>query len=236
MPSRQPPRPTGLSTVDALPGNASPSIDEYIQAVSDYVLGSSELDGGQKKIAQIQLSAALARCLREELRARLPSLDAYAGERTVAGALRDVRADVSKSHELDGLRLAVEIKPVNLAVGRAIWNRFGDIRAFAVNIHLKFPFAVVGGIMTIPTWDWDQNHPGERISTELLIGRLVRRLQRTRIRQYEADAPHLLEAISVIAYNPDTAEMHPDLPPVGSHLRWSEFVDKLADAYDLRFE
>jgi len=48
-------------------------------------------------------------------------------------------------HELDGLRLAVEIKPVNLAVGRALWNRCGDILAFAVNLYLKFPFAVVRG-------------------------------------------------------------------------------------------
>lgn len=42
---------------------------------------------------------------------------------------------------------------MNLAVGRAIWNRFGDIRTFAVNIHLKFPFAVVGGVLVIPTYE-----------------------------------------------------------------------------------
>src|SRR5213075_3432256 len=77
----------------------------------------------------------------------------YAGEKNVAGALRVVRADVSETHDLDGLRLAVEIKPVNLAVGRALWNRFGDIRTFAVNIHLKFPFAVVGGVLVIPTYE-----------------------------------------------------------------------------------
>ena len=49
--------------------------------------------------------------------------------------------------------MAVELKPINLAVGRAIWNRFGDIRTFAVNIHLKFPFAVVGGVLVIPTYE-----------------------------------------------------------------------------------
>ena len=229
------PNPTGIPTVDALSGNASPSIDEYIQAVSDYVLGSQELNPGQKKTAQIQLSAALARCLREELRAKVPSLDAYAGERTVAGALREVQADVSKSDPLDGLRLAVELKPVNLAVGRAIWNRFGDIRTFAVNIHLKFPFAVVGGVLAIPTWEWHQKLPGERVSTIHLVNRLVRRLQRTPLRDSEADAPHLLEAVSVIVYDPNTGQMHPDLPPVDSPLRWNEFVNRLADAYDLRF-
>jgi hypothetical protein len=67
--------------------------------------------------------------------------------------LRTANADVSESHQLDGLRLAVELKPINLAVGRAIWNRFGDIRTFAVNIHLKFPFAVVGGVLVIPTYE-----------------------------------------------------------------------------------
>ena len=69
----------------------------------------------------------------------------------IAGALRTARADVSEAHHLDGLRLAVEIKPVNLAVGRAIWNCFGDVRAFAVNIHLKFLFAIVGGVLAVPT-------------------------------------------------------------------------------------
>lgn len=62
-------------------------------------------------------------------------------------------ADVTEVHELDGLRLAIELKPVNLAVGRAIWNRFGDLRTFAVNLHLKFPFAVIGGVLVIPTYE-----------------------------------------------------------------------------------
>jgi hypothetical protein len=38
-------------------------------------------------------------------------------------------------------------------VGRAIWNRFGDLRTFAVNIHLKFPFSVLGGILVVLTWE-----------------------------------------------------------------------------------
>ncbi len=69
----------------------------------------------------------------------------------IGGGLRNAKADVSEASETDGLKLAIEIKPVHLAVGRAIWNRFGDVRTFAVNVHLKFPFAVVGGILTLPT-------------------------------------------------------------------------------------
>ena len=85
--------------------------------------------------------------------------------------MRTARADVSEAHELDGLRIAVEIKPVNLAVGRALWNRFGDIRAFAVNIHLKFPFAVVGGVLVVPVWEWKASgkHANEADPTDVAV-------------------------------------------------------------------
>ena len=109
----------------------------------------------RKKAGQIRLSNALARALADDLSAQLPKLKGklVTQEQKVAGGLRTQNADVSESHYLDGLRLAVELKPINLAVGRAIWNRFGDIRTFAVNIHLKFPFAVVGGVLVLPTYE-----------------------------------------------------------------------------------
>jgi hypothetical protein len=146
--------PVGLPLVDALSEKDAPTIQDYISAVSEYVLKAKSLPRGGPKKAQIALSDGLGRALAAELAALVSrKMNIYSGERTVAGALRPVKADVSESHDLDGLRLAVEIKPVNLAVGRALWNRFGDIRAFAVNIHLKFPFAVVGGVLVVPTWE-----------------------------------------------------------------------------------
>ena len=96
-------------------------------------------------------------------------VNATAGERDVSGALRTAKADVSEMHHLDGLRLAIELKPVNLAVGRAIWNRFGDIRITAASLHLKFPFAVVGGVLTFPTYEEDMR-TGQRKATTNLIG------------------------------------------------------------------
>jgi hypothetical protein len=152
--------PTGLLLVDALAGLPQCSMADYLSAASEYIKLSSTIDPDErrarrkKKAAQIRLSNALGRVLAEQLRERLPELrGAVVGERTVSGALRSTRADVSEIHETDGLRLAVELKPVNLAVGRAIWNRFGDIRTFAVNLHLKFPFCVVGGVLAIPTYE-----------------------------------------------------------------------------------
>ena len=200
----------GLQRVDTLSRLEAPALQRYVDAVSEYVRESPSLDSSAAKSAQIALSAGLGRCLKTELEARLPRIDLFAGELDVAGALRSARADVSEAHPLDGLRLAVEIKPINLAVGRAIWNRFGDVQVFAVNLHLKFPFAVVGGVLALPTWEW-RRAPGERdepmdppleldlgiaatgvasagagtgrVDTRPLIERLVRRLRSTRRRE-----------------------------------------------------
>jgi hypothetical protein len=158
--------------------------------------------------------------------------ETLAGEQMVSGALRAAKADVSEMHRLDGLRLAVELKPVNLAVGRAIWNRFGDIRTFAVNLHLKFPFAVVGGVLVVPT---SEETASGRKSTRHLISRAVNRLVRAGGRRTEGDAPHLLEGIAVVVYDPQTGRLDSELPSKGTSLRWPEFVDALANAYNTRF-
>ena len=144
--------PIGIVEIDRLSSQPELQLDDYISAASAYVLRHRQVPKGRKKAAQIRLSNLLAQALDVALKRRLRSLGALkVGETKVAGGLRTVNADVSQMDKLDGLRLAIEIKPVNLAVGRAIWNRFGDLRAFAVNIHLKFPFCVVGGVLVIPT-------------------------------------------------------------------------------------
>lgn len=153
--SKKPVEPTGIAEIDCLATLDPCTIEAYVAGVSAYVRQSSGLAAGPKKAGQIRLSNALARALADDLGTQLPRLKGklVTHEQKVAGGLRTANADVSESHHLDGLRLAVELKPINLAVGRAIWNRFGDIRTFAVNIHLKFPFAVVGGVLVIPTYE-----------------------------------------------------------------------------------
>ncbi len=224
----------GIDSVDRLKALDPCTLEDYLRGVSEYVKAEATLAAGAKKAAQIRLSYGLAKALLRDLRMRLPVQSAIAGERNVAGALRTAQADVSEFHEMDGLRFAVEIKPVNLAVGRAIWNRFGDIRFFAVNVHLKFPFAVVGGILVVPTWEVTKK--GVRKPTLHLIDRAVKRIIRARGRSTEADAAHLLEGVAVLAYDPDTAVLNPDLPPVQSGLRWTEFVNALAASYESRFD
>ena len=225
--------PVGLPLVDRLDTLERVTLDDYVRGGSEYVCQSQTMAVGPKKAAQIRLSGALGRALLFDLQSAIPTLNAHAGERTVAGALRTVKADLSELHELDGLRLAVEIKPINLAVGRAIWNRFGDIRTFAVNLHLKFPFAVVGGVLTAPTKERDKD--GTFFSTVHLIQRAINRLMRAGGRRNEGEAAHLLEAVAFVAYDPETGEIDTDTPPPGSGLRWEEFVALLAQTYDSRF-
>jgi hypothetical protein len=264
--------PTGIDSIDALAALRPQDckIEAYIKAASEYVRRSAELKPGPKKAGQIRLSNALGRVLASSLKEKLPELrDVVIGERKVSGALRSVNADVSEIHPTDGLRLAVELKPVNLAVGRAIWNRFGDIRTFAVNLHLKFPFCVVGGVLVIPTYEETgtgaaeaaiaeeseaslseslegtstgpdairvkHERPGRK-STLHLIERAISRLIRAGGRKTEGDAPHLLEGIAVIVYNPDDGIIVNEIPQAGTGLRWDEFIESMTSAYRGRFE
>jgi len=229
---------SGIPLCDALASMERPRLSDYSAAAAEYIRSASVATTSQQKVAQVQLSNSLAVITLADLRDRLglPLRLAFAGEREVGGGLRAVQADVSEMTPTDGLTLAIEIKPVHLAVGRAIWNRFGDIRTFAVNIHLKFPFAVVGGIMTLPTAERLSSGNDERWkSTAGLIARAADRFSRAGSRRTEAEAAHLLEGIAVVAFDHQTGLVDPVVPPSGKGLRWDEFIESIATAYEARF-
>jgi hypothetical protein len=242
--AKKPPQPTGLRLVDGLAKLAQPTLQDYVDAAGEYVRecvgmapysppgGEPITVEGRKKAGQIRLSAALGRVLAADLRDALPRINAIAGETLVGGALRTAKMDVTETSELDGVKLAVEIKPVHLAVGRAIWNRYGDIRVGAVSTHLKFPYAVVGGVLTFPTWEWNK---GKHKPTEHLVTRCCELLRRAGQRRREDDAPHRLEGVAVVYFDPDAGRLIDALPAPGSGLRWDEYVKTLAAAYDERF-
>ncbi len=227
--------PSGVPLVDALVAAPSPTVQEYVAAVSAYVLIAGQLDQNSKKRAQMYSSLVLGRIVLGELEARIPGLDGHAGERRVKGALRAVNADLSTVDPVHGLRLAVEVKPVLLAVGKAVWNRFGDIVTFAVNLHLGSPPAVLGALVPVSTWE-EVPRPGGRPRDRTgLVARLAAAFAGIRGRQTATDSPHLLEAIGLVAFNPLAGGIVPDLPPIGTGLRWEEFIDQLVIAYQQRF-
>ena len=107
----------GLSKLDSLNAKTEVTAQDYVDAVSEYIMSADSLSDGVKKAAQIRLSNVLGRALAISLADFTPPVKGvHVGEKDVSGALRIVQADVSQVHELDGLRLAIEIKPVNLAV------------------------------------------------------------------------------------------------------------------------
>lgn len=211
------------------------TLSDFTHAASLYVLQSRSLNDSDKKTYQIALSQVLGHAFRHALvKVNEKMKSVQVGEIDVFGALRKCKADLVEFHAGDGIRFAAELKPVNLAVGRAIWNRFGDIRTFAVNIHIKFPFSVVAGIITVPTFEY--NSRGVEKSTTHLIDRLMKRLSRAGSRETESDGNHLLEGVSVVVYDPHTGEPLSDIPDVTSPLRWHNCVSKLAEIYDARFD
>jgi hypothetical protein len=215
----------------------APTLDNYLNEVCEYQrrlleinkLGREE-SGKSKKSEQLRLGTLLATVIAGDLRGR-GVRDPRAAEVAIAGALSRPRVDVSETSLEDGLKLGIEIKTVNEAAGRAMWNRVGDLRSFAVNYHLKFPYAVCGGVITVPDM-----MPGEP-NLIPLIRRVERVLARVNGRPDEGSAPHRLEAIAFIVYRcgPTRIELHPDLPSESSGLRYPQFLDALVAAYEARF-
>ena len=94
----------------------------------------------------------------------------------------------------------------------------------------------MGGILTLPTTERVASGDDVRWkSTTHLIERAVSRFMRAGGRQTEGDAGHLLEGIAVVVFDRVSGLVEPDLPPVGSGLRWEEFIGKMVEAYAGRF-
>lgn len=89
-PKQKIPSSSGLTLCDALVGIPRPTLADYCSAAAEYVQAASVATASQQKVAQVQLSNALAVVMLSDLHARLGILmpDAHAGERTVGGGLR----------------------------------------------------------------------------------------------------------------------------------------------------
>lgn len=68
-----------------------------------------------------------------------------------------------------------------------------------------------------------------------MIARLCELLRRAGGRGREDDAPHRLEGVAVVVFDPLTGTIRPDLPPPGIGLTWKEAVGALVATYVERF-
>ena len=93
---------------------------------------------------------------------------------------------------------------------------------------------MVGGLLTVPTYE--RTRAGRKKSTLAVVTRVIERLDRAGDRRTEADAPHLMEAVGLVVFDPDTGAIDSSLLHSESKLRYERFVAALAAAYGARFE
>jgi hypothetical protein len=157
-------QPCGIDAVDAL-ATADASFAQLIAAMGAYICETETLqplrlvddtlidESQRKKTARIRLAGALGRALCNDLAHHCPSLRAESGEIKIPGEHAQSQVDIAERSVTGDVRLAVELKPIHLAVGRAMHNRFKDVVFHCVNVHLAWPRAVAGGVITVPVWE-----------------------------------------------------------------------------------
>ena len=109
----------------------------------------------EKKRFSERLSSNLAPEVAEGLRAvgfrGTKPLRGGPGEKAFQGGFGPKQVDVSYSDERHGLLLAISIKSINFQpFGKNLANRFADLCTEAINLHLRFPYAVVCGLFAFP--------------------------------------------------------------------------------------
>lgn len=98
-----------------------------------------------------ELAAEVADGLRRVGLARTEPGPGHPGERVFQGGLGSKKVDVSLADERHGLLVAVSIKTICFApFGKNLTNRFGDLFAEAITLHMRFPYSVVCALFVMP--------------------------------------------------------------------------------------
>ncbi len=158
---------------------------------------------------------------------RHPSLsEIWVGEIRMAGGIKPQQLDIVLSSPQQGLALGLDVKGLNTRenAGKNFPNRIGDFIATSVNFHLKFPYAVMGGVLAVP---------GD--ATDVQLNRWVRTAEGLAERRSPADAAQLFEGFALLVFDCETLDLSPSWPAADSPVRYENFVKELAAAYERRF-
>jgi hypothetical protein len=215
---------------------------DFIEAIR--VAGAKPPDSEKrhpKKLYSEKLSHGLAYALAAKLRdAGFHGTRPEAGgpkEAQFQGGLSSKRVDVSYSDEMHGLMLGVSVKGINFpSFGKNLPNRFADLCTEAVNLHMRFPFAVLGVLFVMPE-DADLDLTERR--TVSTFRRAARMMATISGREDYSDTPESFENATMLRYRP---ESHPEGPhvdlfsadDVGAALTEAEYVERLRAAYNVR--
>ena len=145
----------------------------------------------------------------------------------VVGGVRPQNFDVG--YRPDGIRIAFDSKTLNdrKSVGKNYQNMINDLATEATTVHSRFPSAVVGFIVTIPSPCLPEGSV-----TNALIGTLTRLGGRRLV-----DEPlHRAEAMSLVVWNPIDGKISQSVPEPDSPLRLERFSNDVERAYHERFQ
>jgi len=160
----------------------------------------------QKKRFSEILSSHLAVEVAEGLRtygfAGTKPLRGGPGEKAFQGGFAPKQVDVSYSDERHGLLFAISIKSINFQpFGKNLANRFADLCTEAINLHLRFPYAVLCGLFAFPITA-DQDVTKKRtIST---FQRATQVFASVSGRQEYTDPPEKFEHFAMMLFEPFT--------------------------------
>lgn len=177
-------------------------------------------------LAQMLGGIPIARPSQTQLQPALPDC-VEVGPVRIIGGVRPQNFDAG--YRPDGVRFAFDSKTLNdnKSVGKNWQNMVNDLATEATTVHSRFPSAVVGFIVAIPT---PCLAPGAR--TNAIVGTLTRLGGRRLV----DEANHRAEALSLVAWDPLTGAIDPTLPEPTSSLRLGRFSEDVETAYFERFQ
>lgn len=144
----------------------------------------------------------------------------------VIGGIRPQNYDVG--YRPDGVRFVSDSKTLNdsKSVGKNFQNMVNDLGTEATTVHIRFPYAVVGFVVIIPS----------PCLTGQTRERFTRMLDRLVGRNSPIDVPHKAEAMTLVMWNPEDGTIDPNWPPPSSPLRLELFSDQVQAAYHSRYD
>jgi len=148
------------------------------------------------------------------------------GEIRIVGGIRPQNFDVG--YRPDGVRFAFDSKTLNdlKSVGKNYQNMINDLATEAATVHTRFPYAVVGFMVVIPS----------PCLVEPQRSALVGRLEGLNRRVSIDEPAHLAEAIALVAWSPATGLIDPAVPVNGSSIRIEGFSGRVQAAYFNRYQ
>ena len=146
------------------------------------------------------------------------------GHSRVIGGIRPQNFDVI--YRPDGVRFAYDSKTLNArqSLGKNYRNMINDLGTEAATVHTRFPSAIVGFIVAVPS---------QCLGNHTL--NLINVLRRLSGRRATADEVHKAEAIALLVWDPTTGEIDPNLPTGNTGLRLENFSSHVEACYVDRF-